>query len=134
MSNHKKKIFPKFKKKIKAFLTDESWKITKKDALWLAAWSVLLNWIWEVDALSWGHSNTVCWHANQGAISAYWTAWHLNWTKSTHGNTWFNWHYSNSPTWGHYNWLPIWWHISQGHANASLHCSHSSHGSHWSRR
>jgi hypothetical protein len=34
---HKKKIFPKLKVKIKNFLVDESGKITKKDALGLAA-------------------------------------------------------------------------------------------------
>ena len=33
MSEIKKKLFPKIQKKIKSFLTDESGKISKKDAL-----------------------------------------------------------------------------------------------------
>jgi hypothetical protein len=37
MAANKKKIFPKLGKNIKSFLADESGKITKKDALGLAA-------------------------------------------------------------------------------------------------
>jgi len=45
-----KKIFPKIKKKLKSFLADESGKITKKDALGLAAGAVLLSGVDEVSA------------------------------------------------------------------------------------
>jgi hypothetical protein len=36
MGANKKKLFPKLKKKLKGFITDESGKISKKDALGLA--------------------------------------------------------------------------------------------------
>ena len=38
----KKKIFPKLQKKLKGFLTDESGKISKKDALGLAVGAALI--------------------------------------------------------------------------------------------
>jgi len=41
-SNQKKKLFPKLQKKIKGFLTDESGKISKKDALGLSVGSMIL--------------------------------------------------------------------------------------------
>ena len=50
MAQEKKKVFPKISKKIKSFLANESGKISKKDALWLAAGSVLLGGLNEVDA------------------------------------------------------------------------------------
>lgn len=55
MTKSKKKIFPKLKKKISSFLTDESWKISKKDALGLAVWAVLLAW---VDSVIADHQNS----------------------------------------------------------------------------
>jgi hypothetical protein len=33
MNENKKKLFPKLKKKLKGFITDESGKISKKDAM-----------------------------------------------------------------------------------------------------
>jgi len=50
MAEEKRKVFPKLGKKIKSFLANESGKISKKDALWLAAGSVLLGGINEVNA------------------------------------------------------------------------------------
>jgi len=38
----KKKLFPKLKKKLRGFLTDESGKISKKDALGLSVGAMLL--------------------------------------------------------------------------------------------
>jgi len=63
MTNQKKKIFPKIKKKLKWFLTDESWKITKKDALGLAAGAVLLSGVEEVSASA-NYSGLGNWHGN----------------------------------------------------------------------
>jgi hypothetical protein len=54
MTIKKSKKFPKLQKSLKNFLTDESGKITKKDALGLAAGAVLLSGIENVSA---GHSN-----------------------------------------------------------------------------
>jgi hypothetical protein len=45
MSKNKEKFFPKLKKKIKGFLTDESGKISKKDALGLAVGTGILTLI-----------------------------------------------------------------------------------------
>ncbi|MDR1987578.1 MAG: hypothetical protein LBQ24_02160 [Candidatus Peribacteria bacterium] len=42
MTENKKKFLPKLKKKIKGFLTEESGKISKKDALGLAVGAVLV--------------------------------------------------------------------------------------------
>jgi hypothetical protein len=46
----KKKLFPKLKKKLKGFITDESGKITKKDALGLSVGAVLLSGAEEASA------------------------------------------------------------------------------------
>lgn len=48
----KKKIFPKIKKRLSDFLTDESGEITKKDALGVAAGVTLLAGIDEANALT----------------------------------------------------------------------------------
>jgi len=53
----KKNIFPKLKSKLKWFLTDESGKISKKDALGLSVWGILLSGVDDVLA---GHSNITC--------------------------------------------------------------------------
>ncbi|EKE26963.1 MAG: hypothetical protein ACD_4C00102G0002 [uncultured bacterium (gcode 4)] len=45
--------FPSIKKNIKWFLMDESWKITKKDALKLASWAIAISlWIDNSNALN----------------------------------------------------------------------------------
>ena len=108
MTNQKKKFFPKIKKKIKGFLTDESGKITKKDALGLAAGAVLLSGIEEVSA---GHSST------------YSNRWNRDWWGNPYCNhaSWVvNWHYSatSSINWYH-----------EGQKTLYKHSSHSSHGS-----
>ena len=135
MSNQKKKIFPKIKKKLKSFLTDESWKITKKDALGLAVGAVILSWVDEVAART-DHSN-VCyaWH---WSTSWHWNGYHSNWqycsTVTVQHSSWIvNWHYSWT-AW--YSWWNLWWHWSAGHSNGVSHSqwapSHSNHSSHWS--
>lgn len=53
MSEKKKKLFPKLKKKISDFLTDESWEITKKDALGIAAGATVFASFQTVDARWW---------------------------------------------------------------------------------
>ena len=50
MSLDKKKFIPKLKKSLKNFLTDESGKITKKDALGLSAGAAILGLASTVDA------------------------------------------------------------------------------------
>jgi hypothetical protein len=58
MSEIKKKIFPKIQKKIKSFLTDESGKISKKDALGLSVGAILLSGVSDVSMAVAAHSST----------------------------------------------------------------------------
>jgi len=155
----KKKIFPKLKKKLKWFLTDESGKISKKDALWLAVGAVLLSWI---DVASAGHTSWPSWHVSGTKIgwhvSAGKIAWHVNnakigWhvsaikTATGHGSSIANWHVSKNvtPNWWHSSWYAAWWHSSWygywwhsswyaawWHCNWTGHASHASHASHGS--
>lgn len=76
MAEKKKKLFPKLKKKIVNFLADESWEITKKDALGISAWAVLLASAEVVDAdtkqsksASISYSGGTWWQTT----TAYWT-------------------------------------------------------------
>ena len=146
-----KKIFPKLKKKLRSFLTDESWKISKKDALWLATWAVLLSGIDEVSA--WhsshnSHNSWTTWHLNQWHASWNLRSWHVSadpWAviKTSHASWIVNGHYSWTPNgWiydpAHTSWYGNWWHLSQWHANwysshgsGVSHGSHGSHGSWW---
>lgn len=115
----KKKLFPKLKKQISNFLTDESGEITKKDALGIAAGSVFLS-------------------SAQVAES--------HWSGQVHSNAWSGWLPTVKPwdavflnpqcshmSWvvnGHLSWTPE---VNQdtkivNHANSSKHGSHSSGG------
>lgn len=136
MAWNKQQRFPYFKKSLKKFLTDESGRITKKDALWLSATGVLLAWIQDVS-----------WHAN-----VWWTT-SGNYTYSTNP-AWFNpfpsngsvpnngsatetWTINNGATCNHASW------IVNGHFSnvpsvnissetvnfTNTHGSHGSHGS-----
>lgn len=130
MSENKKKIFPKIQKKIKSFLTDESGKISKKDALGLSVGVMLLSGVEEVGAYPWS------WHLNENLN--LWDAWHANIRPGLSNNqycstvnvnhaSWIvNWHYSATPA---YNWWTLWWH---GQWIMAWHASHGSHGSHCS--
>lgn len=152
-----KKIFPKIKKSLKWFLTDESWKISKKDALWVAAWIAMLNVV-DPDMVNAGHSSsggthsntTTCsWHASQGTFSAYssWAhqSWNPVWSHSSqsragHGSTSWNnpsWHYSNTATTSP-SWHGSGYNFGSGHTSGSARWGHvsqagfseSGHGSH----
>ena len=133
-----KKILPKVKKKLHSFLTDESWKISKKDALGIAAvWSIIststahwLTWWHGSGAGHFSASPQPTWwtplgHANAYAVPVCQA--HASW-----GATFYNGHYSHIPSvasWAWYwPWSPGWvWHGSHW-----SHWSHWSHGSHWS--
>ncbi len=130
---NKKKFFPKFKKKLSSFLTDESGKITKKDALGLAAGALLL---WSAGDVEAAHTNGPCGHVSQWHASWY-TPWgHKNWyapwghvsqtavdakqmssqvtgTKTSHSSWIVNWHYSWTPNWWHVSWYNQWGHVNQ---------------------
>lgn len=63
----KKKKFPKIVKHLKNYLTDESWKITKHNALWLGAIGAVL---WGFEWAEWHHHST--WYA-PGSHSRSWS-------------------------------------------------------------
>ncbi len=143
----RKKIIPKFKKKLQGFLSDESGKITKEDVLkmgMIAMWIAAL--IPSADAAV--HCNTiasVASHANWW--STLWTATAINSTESVFrwcknvddsavGTVYVsaaiapysqtvNWHANSSAT-------IQWWEFNGMNLAISLWQSHGSHGSHGS--
>lgn len=129
----KKKIFPKIQKKIRWFLTDESWKITKKDALWLAIWSMILSTANDLFA-----DSPVCSDPSWVSHTSWITNWHVSstpvFTSSPTCTTWNTssnlWCTVNTP---HASWI-VNWHFSNMASTPSVtptwHCSHASHSSH----
>jgi len=139
-----KKIFPKIQKKLKSFLADESWKITKKDALGIGAWIGLLAsidtanaWVTRFEAYD-PSGRSVCddpltvW----SPVEAPWCGVHT-WIDVTtdssepvcsHSSWIVNGHYSASPdlVWGTTT-------VTSMDNHHASHGSHGSHGSHWSR-
>lgn len=94
MSELKKKIFPKITKKIKSFLTDESGKITKKDALWLAAWAMLIGSADIADAAT-THYSHVSWSTTYSEFTISYDTWACN---VNHASWIVNGHYSGTPS------------------------------------
>ena len=144
-----KKSFPKFKKKLKGFVTDESWKISKRDALWLSAGAVFLWWVEQAVANTCIHSNSFSgWATRYGAwwsVTSVWAP--FSWVNTAHVSWNVNWHFSRTPNWGGYFWYTAWsnyttlwwaqasftWHWnSVAHSNHANHASHASHASSWS--
>lgn len=86
-----KKSFPKIKKTLKWFLTDESWKVTKKDILGISGWTFLLSWLdsWDVYANQcWAHTSSTshsswCSAISQWSVSWYNSGWHVSRTIQT---------------------------------------------------
>ena len=136
MKNQKTKIFPKIKKNLKNFLTDESGKITKKDALWVSVVSSILL-LWN-EAFA-GHSDSICGgtpgHANQAALNAYDAGWHISGAQANHSSGIVNGHYNRTNAGAHQSSLVTGSHVNQVAINESTctHASHASHGSHGSR-
>lgn len=111
-----KKILPKIKKKLSDFLTDESGKITKKDALGISAWAVAFAALSDITSAghnghtsgynlanhqsgySVGHQSGTRIGSHQsgtrigGAVSGFTSA------SCPHGSGIINGHYSNTPT------------------------------------
>ena len=153
----KKKIFPKIKKSLQWFLTDESWKISRKDALWLSAWIAMMNVV-DPDIVNaghssswWTHSNTTTCsgHASQWSFSAYASGSHQSGSQvgshssQTRAGHWSvsggnpSGHYSNSTTnsaWGHGSGYNYWWAHTSGTSRgwhvSQASFSNSGHGSH----
>lgn len=123
-----KKKFPKLKKSLNNFLTDESWKITKKSALGISAGAFLLAGA--EDLVAWHTSRSCATHLNQWHASWYNAGSHLSSYRNAHGSGIVNGHYSWTPSWWHASGTRIWSHLSQGHASWCRHASHGSHGSH----
>jgi len=130
----KEKLKNKFKKKLKAFLTDESGKITKKDALGLAALGSSISFISEVE------SSTVCIdindHSSGGSShnSSFSEKYYVDTVNKTSHASWLvNWHYSVTPNWWTaYEKTDSFTTMNAGEDAYIKHSSHGSHGSHWS--
>lgn len=101
----KKLSIPSLKKKMNSFLTDESGKITKKDALWIALgaallWAASAYW-WQAfwDPVAQGHVNGTSNHFNKvpspggwhGSVYSTGTCGHVN-SPNPH-----YWHISSTP-------------------------------------
>ena len=125
-SNNKKAHIPKIQKKLRNFLTDESGKITKKDALGLSAAGIYLAGIEQVAA---AHTNvttvTACGHINQAARSVYPSAPGINETLTAHASSITNSTYSRTPNGGHLNATnTTWWtHTNQAAIDAIEACT-----------
>ncbi len=114
----KKKSFPKIKKKLSGFLSDESWKITKENAIGASVWAMLFAWFEQAVA---AHTNTfspdivdnktfniwgsvVCQHVSgvvNGHLSSTPTGNITGWQSVTHAshNSSWTWSGSGSGTW-----------------------------------
>lgn len=109
-----KKRFPKIKKKLKWFLTDESWKITKKDAMLISSWFFLL---WLADNADWAlvcSSPSI--NHSSGIVNGHYS-WTPSWTSSascSNSSETLNWscgvsvNHSSGIVNGHYSWTPSW--------------------------
>lgn len=141
----KNKIFPKIKKKLTSFLTDESWKIAKKDALGLSAWALLLSAASGVEAAyirtdTYTHNITPTagfYPTDAEAYQSYWDPGsHSNTATNTfvimdgatcnHSSGVVNGHYSSTPA---VNASYTTYEAQTIHTGTSTHSSHSSHGS-----
>ncbi len=124
-------LFPKkMKKSVQRFLTEESWRITKKDALWISVAWTLAAWIESAAAGHWNvyTSTTVPAAADpypsDGEVPANnsrtneWTI--MNDATCNHSSGIVNGHYSNVPS------VNI---LSEQIEYTKSHASHSSHGS-----
>lgn len=121
--SNKKIIIPKINKKIKWFLTDESWKITKQAALWLSAGSFLALWIEDTIAAGgwiWHSSYS---HSSGQSCSA---PSHSSGTSVNSGHVSGGWHQSGSFSATHSSSVTKW--TVSWHGSATWHSSHGSSG------
>lgn len=144
MSFEKKKIFPKLKKSLKNFLTDESGKITKKDALGLslaiAAFSGIETVVaWHGSFPASVHGNNIYTSQNPATYDFYPTdasvtpnLWDqnsftiINSATCNHASWIVNWHYSSTPS---VNISSQKVDFAKSHSNVMSHASHGSHSS-----
>jgi hypothetical protein len=127
----KKKLFPQIKKKLNSFLTDESWKITRKNALGLAVWAMLVSWIDDTMAVittssspalpfpavtDWVWDQNTPFHDTAGPIQMT----KITAATCSHASWIVNGHYSANPTVN----------LTNTVYNLTSHGSHGSHGSH----
>lgn len=134
MKHNKKLNLPKIKKKIHNFLTDESGKIAKKDALGIGIGSAILLGA-SVGEVSWAaHCSNVS-HANQAHGSGYLRNGHLSGTAAaTVNQSSVNGHWSGTPSAWHQSGYIRGWHASQAAINTQIcnwsHANHGNHGNH----
>lgn len=138
-----KKGFPKIQKSLKKFLTDESWKITKKGALWIWLWWAIIWGIDHADAAHY-HSNV----SNHSSGSSHYNHTsgrdddHSNGPRHSSHNSWnsrnLNVYYDpgvcnvNHHSWivnGHHSGTPSWSVSGTRITNVTWHVNHSNHWS-----
>ncbi len=137
MWNSIKKQFPKMQKKLKWFLTDESGKITKKDALGISLGASILTGTNEAIAALPSCSYPSVWHGS-GVVNGHHSS-SPNPSSTPSCATGSNNNYSLACTTnvshtsgivnGHYSWTPTITVTPSGHCNHASHASHSNHGS-----
>ena len=138
MAKSKRKTLPKIQKTLKSFLTDESGKMAKKDALGLSLGSTLAFGVSMSDAIAAhtnhssgsSHSSTSCGHLNQAHGSWYAQGSHLSADPNVAFNiSAVNGHYSGTNTAWHSSGYARGWHTSQAAVNSPRHCNTTSHSS-----
>lgn len=145
MSNLKKKVFPKIKKSFKNFLTDESGKITKKDALWISAAAMALSVLATEPVVarhrnSNFHNSAIGTSQNPNTFNFFPTDAQVtpnmsrtntfaivNNATCNHASWIVNWHYSQVPQ---VNTSTTSVDFNKWHNNSIWHANHSSHSSH----
>lgn len=117
----KRKIFPKLQKSISKFLTDESGKITKKDALWISLATGMLLASSDALAGTSTHNQHVSSISPNNPTYDNQTFYYNNWATCSHMSWLLNGHLSGTPS-------PTLW-GSTTHGSHANHGSHSNHGS-----
>jgi hypothetical protein len=117
-----KSILPKLKKKLSAFFTDESGKISKESILTMGVWAMILVWWVSEDVMAshsdfYYHDSTVPHSSGPGG--------HLSYPAV---NTPLAWHASGSRN-GSVSESAASWHLSAPHVSGVTHANHGSHAS-----
>ena len=131
-----KKSFPKIKKSLKWFLTDESWKVTKKDVLWISAWAWLISAMNVEVASACEHVSNVSHSSGCSSTSQWSVAWYTSWG---HVSRVLRWSSSSIKTWAgstaHASWIRTSSHGSSSWSNTTISSwSHLSYTARWSYR
>lgn len=122
-------LIPKTKKKLSAFFTDESGKISKENILSMGVGGMILAWFLVENLSASSHSDGPAhfsWINYTGGSGGHVSVGAVNTSLAGHANGWRNGIVNNTPTG---------WHLSAWHVSWTSHVNHANHGSavgHWS--